>query len=102
MTTNRSFFGSLFDLSFTTYVTLKWVKFLYVLAIIVLGLIMLVMVVVGLTASESVAGTVGYLVAVPIVALVYLILVRVWFEIVVVLFRIGETAVEIRDLLATR
>ena len=44
--------------------------------------------------------TVGYIVLGPIVAFLYLLVVRVVLELVVVVFRIGETATEIRDLLS--
>ena len=95
-----SFFSSLFDLSFSRFVTLRLVKFLYILAIIVLVIVMLAVIVAGFTEAVSGVETLGYLVLGPILAFLYLLMVRVWLELVVVIFRIGETATEVRDLLA--
>lgn len=97
-----SFFDSLFDVSFSRFVTLRLVEFLYVLASIVLVLVMFPVIVVGFTEAVSGVETVGYMVLAPVVALLYPLIARVWLELVVVVCRIGETATEVRDLLRTR
>ena len=49
MSSQPSFFGSLFDFSFSRFVTLRLVKFFYVVAMIVLALVMLVVIAFGFT-----------------------------------------------------
>ena len=43
---------------------------------------------------------VGSMLLGPVLALLFLLLIRIWLELVVVVFRIVETATEIRDLLS--
>ena len=93
MSSQPSFFGSLFDFSFSRFVTLRLVKFFYVVAMIVLALVMLFFI------ASPVSGV--WFVLGPILALL-LLMIRVWLELVVVVFRIDETATEIRDLLTAR
>ena len=74
--TNRGFFASLFDFSFTSLVTTKIIKALYVISVIVIGLSSL-----GLVA--------------PLVALLWLIYTRVILELFIALFRIAENTSEL-------
>jgi glycerol-3-phosphate acyltransferase PlsY len=76
------------------------VKFIYVIAIIMLVFMVVAIIVASFTEAVSGIETIGYLVLAPVVGLLYLLFVRVWLELVVVIFRIGETAGEIRDLLS--
>ena len=99
MSSQPSFFASLFDFSFSRFVTLRLVKFLYVVSMIVIMLAVIVLIIAGFTEAVSGVEAVGYIVLAPILAFLYLVGVRVGFELVVVVFRIGETATEIRDLL---
>ena len=99
MSSQPSFFGTLFDFSFSRFITLRLVRFLYVVSVIVLVLAMIVVIFGGFTEAVSGVEMVGYLVLGPVLAFLYLLLVRVWLELVVVVFRIGETASEIRDFL---
>jgi len=93
----KGFFGSLFDLSFSSLVTTKVIKVLYVLSMIIIGLSALVFI--GAAFAESVAAGLFVLVIVaPLVALLYLIYARVILEVIIVLFRILETNVQLVDL----
>lgn len=112
----RGFFGSLFDLSFTSFVTTKLIKILYVLSLVILAIIY-VAVAIALFAGgggDSVTvnsdgtfdtdsgGSVGLgllwlFVLGPLMLFTYTLAYRVVFEIVVVLFRIFENT---RDQLA--
>lgn len=94
---NKGFFAGLFDFSFETFVALKVIKILYGLFLVLLALGILG----GLGASimsmvqgEVLAG-IGMLVALPFAALLYLILGRVYFELIIVGFKIAEDADEI-------
>ena len=99
MSSQPSFFASLFDFSFSRFVTLRLVKFLYVVSMILMVFVVIAVIIAGFTEAVSGVETVGYIVLAPILALLYLIMIRVSLELVVVVFRIGETAAEVRDLL---
>jgi len=115
--TNRGFFASLFDFSFTSLVTTKIIKALYVISVIVIGLSSLGLVVgavhpraaagrVGLvcrtrgvvgaaTPGRAPAGLVVLIIVAPLVALLWLIYTRVILELFIALFRIAENTSEL-------
>ena len=86
----RGFFASLFDISFRSFITLRFIRVLYVILIVVVALGSL-----GVLASvaSGVGGFGGFVVGL-ILALVfglfYLIVFRLLLELIVVIFRIGE------------
>lgn len=84
----KGFFASLFDFGFTSFITLKFLRVIYGVIVV---LILLTSVAI-LVASISQGGTYAVLaiVVVPIVTLIYLVLTRVSLEIVALFFRIGE------------
>jgi len=93
---SKGFFGSLFDISFTSFVTGKIIKFLYVLAIIALGL--------GIVAAAVIYSqqmpsqyAIGIVIAAPIVFFLYLILIRMQLEMIIVIFRMSEHLAEIAE-----
>lgn len=90
---SRGFLSSLFDLSFTSLVTTKVIKLIYVLSMIAIGLVALGFVV-GAFAQSAGLGVVTLLVLAPLVSLFYLIYVRVFLEVVIALFRMGAAPVE--------
>ncbi len=100
MSSQPSFFGSLFDFSFSRFVTIRLVKFLYVISVISLVVVMIGVIIVGFTDAVSGVEVVGWIVLGPVLSFLYLLAIRIWFELVVVVFRIGETATEIRELLS--
>jgi Domain of unknown function (DUF4282) len=83
---DRGFFQGLFDTRFETLVTPKLIRVLYIIIIVLLSLGMLVWVIVAF-ANDPGAG-VAALIFAPIGFLLYLILARVYLEIVIVLFKI--------------
>lgn len=96
-TEKTGFFAALFDLDFKSFVALRFIKVIYLLAIILVGVAAVVFFFVSLAANE---------IPVALVTLVflffYLILIRVWLEVIAVLFRIGENTAAIRDSLERR
>jgi hypothetical protein len=94
---DKGFFAALFDFSFETFVALKVLKVLYGLFLVLLALGVLGglgTAVVTMVQGEVAVGL-GMLVALPIVAVLYLVLGRVYFELVTVAFKIAEDADEI-------
>ena len=81
-------FSSLFDLSFRRFITLGIVKILYILVLVLIAIGWLIGVVSGFSQGAG-AGLIG-LVVVSIAALIQVIFARVWLELIVVIFRIGE------------
>lgn len=90
----KGFFGSLFDISFSSFVTTKIIKFVYVLSLIVIGLGALAVVIAGF--ADSVATGIVFLVIVaPLGALLYAIYTRVVLEVLIAVFRIMESNFEL-------
>jgi hypothetical protein len=105
---NKNFFASLLDLSFTSFVTPKLVKLLYVLSLILIALLY-VGIAIAIFASgggsefDQWSGTVQessnttglgilwLLIGGPLFALIYAIIYRVFCELIIVAFRIYET-----------
>jgi Domain of unknown function (DUF4282) len=94
MQSRSGFFGSLFDLSFTSLIATKIIKVLYVLAIIVIGLYALFFI--GAAFHDSTAaGLVVLLIGAPVFGLASLIYTRVLLEVFIALFRIMENTSEL-------
>jgi len=85
---SKGFLASLSDLSFSRFVTPSIIRVLYILALVVIGLIYLALLIAGLRAG--VLPFLGALVFGGIGVLIEVLLVRLWLELVVVLFRIEE------------
>jgi hypothetical protein len=86
--TDKGFFGALFDFSFTTFVTLKFIKVIYgalVGLILLLGVIFFFVFIMrgGETAILSFT-------LVPLATLFYLVVARISLETTALFFRIGE------------
>lgn len=105
--TRRGFFGSLFDLSFRHFVTGGVVKFLYVISVIFVvlnalftaGYLSLLLGAFVSAAADSsttgvVLGVLLFVFSAPLLTLFSVVYVRVFLEIVIVLFRISENTAE--------
>ena len=57
MSEERGLIGSLFDLSFTDFVTTRIIKFLFILAIIFSGIQALAVIIAGFTSGSTAAGS---------------------------------------------
>ena len=93
----KGFFGKLFDFSFEEFVTPSIIRVVYIIILIVVSLSAIFFLIAGLVSGDG--GTiVAALIFAPLFWLLYVILTRIWMEIVVVIFRIVEP---IRDSDAT-
>jgi hypothetical protein len=89
----EGFFQALMDTRFDRLITPSLIRFLYVIAIVVLALGTLAVIIAGFTES---AGTgVLLLILAPLGALIYLIVTRLWLELIVVAFKIREATEEV-------
>jgi hypothetical protein len=92
--TKKGFFASLFDFSFTELITTKIIKVLYGLGI--LGAVLLAGSLMIPAIKYSSAGQkILALILFPLVVLLYIIILRVFYEIIIVIFRIAEYTREI-------
>jgi hypothetical protein len=94
MNSSKGFWGSLFDFSFTDFITSKIIRLLYVLLIIVAGLAALAAIVAAFKVS-ALLGVVTLLILAPLGFFVAVICIRVYLEIIIVIFRIAENTAEI-------
>jgi len=91
---NQGFLASLFDVSFSSLVTTRVIKVLYILSMVLIGLSALAFV--GVAFANSVgAGLFTLVIIAPFISLLYLVYVRVLLEIVIAILRIMETNVEL-------
>jgi len=90
----KSFFASLFDVDFQSFITPRIVKVLYVLTMVVFGLAALAYVVWAFTES-IVFGLLMLVIIAPLTFLLYLIYTRVVLEIFLAIFRIMESNFEL-------
>ena len=94
----KGFFGSLFDFSFTSFVFPKVISVIYGIFVVLtcLGYVG------GVVAAFSQSSMIGLaaLILGPLVLILYLIMIRAWMEIAIVMFRIYDNTdrmVELRS-----
>lgn len=88
-TTEKGFFGSLFDFSFTSFITLRFLKVIYAILVFVILLGGLL----GFASGLAQARAIGILIAfvgAPLLTLFWLVVVRISLESVAMFFRIGQ------------
>ncbi len=89
------FFRALFDFTFSQFVTTRLIRLLYVVGVLVAALVTFSAIVAGFRESTG-AGIVALIFS-PILFLIFVILVRVYLEIVIVIFRIAEYLRDMAD-----
>jgi hypothetical protein len=94
---SKGFFGSLFDLSFSSLVTPKIIKIIYVLTLIGIGLTAIFFIIAAFHQSSG-FGALTLLIIAPIMSLVYLVYARVFLEFFMAIFRLAETNAELVSL----
>jgi hypothetical protein len=93
---SRSFLSALFDFSFTSFVTVRIIKVLYVLILILTSLYALVFTIVAFKAGP-VIGLATLLIGDPLFIIIVMAFWRLVLESFVVIFRIAEDTREIRE-----
>jgi hypothetical protein len=95
MQDSKSFLAALFDFSFSEFITVKLIKILYVIGIIIAGIAALIMIGGGFRASFF-AGLLALIIS-PIVFLLYILVIRIWLELIIVLFKIADNTKNIAE-----
>lgn len=91
----EGFFKSLFDFSFSSFITSRVIKILYILFVLGAALGALGIIVGGFSASVG-TGLFTLIIGGPLVFLIWVISARVGLEIILVVFRIGEDLDELK------
>lgn len=91
---SKGFFGSLFDLSFSSLVTPRIIKIVYVLTLIGIGLAAILFIISAFSASSG-FGAITLLIIAPIFSLFYIVYARVLLEFFLAIFRLAETNAEL-------
>jgi uncharacterized membrane protein len=94
---SKGFFGSLFDLSFSSLVTPKIIKVIYVLTLIAIALVAILFTISAFSTSSGL-GAVTLLIIAPILSLFYIVYARVFLEFFLAIFRVAETNAELVSL----
>ncbi len=84
---SSGFFKDLFDFEFKKFITLKFIKIIYIIATAVIAVGALIFMV-GAVAQGGASVFVG-LIVVPLIALMYVIWLRISLEVIAILFRMG-------------
>jgi uncharacterized membrane protein len=85
---SKGFLDTLMDFTFTNFITTKIIKFLYIVACVFAAIGVIAAIIGGF--SQSIMYGLGMLIISPILLLLYIVLIRVWMEMIIVVFRIGE------------
>lgn len=80
--------ASLFDLSFTRFITVRVLRVLYVISLVLIAVTVLLAIISGFTQGFG-FGLLSLILA-PLFGLLYVILTRVSLELIAVIFRIGK------------
>jgi hypothetical protein len=93
----KGFLSSLFDTSFSSLITTRVIRVIYIISMVVIALAALFWVAAAFARSPA-AGLLVLIIVAPIVSLLYLIYTRVLLEVIIALFRIMETNIELVEL----
>lgn len=91
----KGFLATIFDFSFSEFVTTKVIKFLLGLAIIV-NVIFTIMIIVGGFSNSTFQGII-FLILSPVIYLILMLFSRIYLELIIVIFRIAENLIKIRE-----
>jgi hypothetical protein len=84
----KGFITSLFDFSFTEFITIRTIRILYGILIALTAIAVLYFIVTGFHTFGAIG--ILYIILSPLAFFLFVILLRIWLEIVIVIFRIEE------------
>lgn len=84
----KGFFATLFDLSFSQFITTRIIKVLFVIAIILSGIAALALLIGGIAGGGG--GAFLSIIVAPILFLLCVLMARIWLELILILFRISD------------
>lgn len=93
---DKGAFAALFDFSFTSFVTTKVIKVLFAIGIVLAAIGAISFIIFGF--SQHALLGVLFLILSPVVFLIYTLFIRVYMEIIIVIFRIAENVQQIASI----
>jgi uncharacterized membrane protein len=96
----KGFLATIFDFSFSEFVTTKVIKFLLGLAMVV-NVIVTISIIVGAFQNSTLGGIVVLILS-PVVYLILMLFSRIYLELIIVIFRIAENLMKIRENLGSQ
>lgn len=94
----KGFLATIFDFSFSEFVTTKVIKFLLGLAMVV-NVIFTIMVIANGFSNSTFQGII-FIILSPVIYLILMLFSRIYLELIIVIFRIAENLIKIREGLA--
>jgi sensor histidine kinase YesM len=91
----KGFLGTLFDFSFSEFITTKVIKFILGLAMVVNAILTIVFIV-GAFQTGWLGGIIVLILS-PLLYLIMMLISRIYLELIIVIFRIAENLIAIRD-----
>jgi hypothetical protein len=85
----KSFIATLFDFGITSYLTVRFLKVIYAI-IVVLVLLTGLFILIGALSTGITVNIIAAIIFAPLVTLVYLVLARIAVEVITMFFRIGD------------
>ncbi len=82
---NGNFFATLFDMSFSEFITPRIISLIYIVGVVLAGIGLIFTIIAGF-AGNVLAGFLLLLVA-PVIFIIYVVMLRVYLELVVVFFK---------------
>ena len=92
---DKGFLGTLFDFSFSEFITTKVIKFILGLAMVVNAILTIVFIV-GAFQTGWLGGIIVLILS-PLLYLIMMLISRIYLELIIVIFRIAENLIAIRD-----
>ena len=97
---DKGFFGALFDLSFSEFVTIKFIRILYIIFLMLIAIGFIFALIGGFVSmfTDSFWSGLWKIIVAPIGALISIVLTRIWLEVLAVVFRIAENTTDLVEL----
>ncbi|MGM0490553.1 MAG: DUF4282 domain-containing protein [Planctomycetota bacterium] len=92
----KKFLESLFDLSFSQFITVNIIKVLYIIAIVLSAFVAMLILIVGLRTGDITVGLAAIILT-PIMFFLYVICARIVLELIIVVFRIADHTRELTE-----
>jgi hypothetical protein len=97
----KGFISGLFDFGFTSFITLRFMKVIYAIIVVLVLLVGVVFLLGAITSlANGEARGLFLLVLAPLATLLYLVMARIWMEMIALFFRIGENTTRMAEALS--
>ena len=97
---DKGFFGALFDMSFSEFVTIKFIRILYIILLLIIAIAFVLAIIAGFVSmfTNSFWSGLWQILLAPVGAIISVVLTRIWLEVLVVVFRIAENTTDLVEM----